>query len=152
MTPGDERAEGWMGAWRGRDAVVLGLGLLVAIAVRAALLPADGLRGDIDQFVVWTHGLTTAPFGNAYDQELTFGPVMVCIWGALATFEPGFVHVFDANSPLRSVIGPKVAAATGTDSDFIGLGERGSRHPHRGSARPIRCRGGGRPDRQRCHP
>ncbi len=75
------------------------MGLLVAIAVRAALLPAAELTGDLDQFVLWTHGLTTAPLGQAYDQNVSFPPVMVYIWGLLAAIEPGFRTATDASDP-----------------------------------------------------
>jgi hypothetical protein len=95
MTPEAPRA----GGWTSREAVFLAGGVLLAFAVRAVLLPTDGLRGDIDQFVVWTRGLTTAPFGNAYDQDLTFGPVMVYVWGILAAIEPGFRTAVDASDP-----------------------------------------------------
>jgi branched-subunit amino acid transport protein len=101
--------------WTARDVAILGIGLLVAIAVRLVLLPSQGLRGDIDQFVLWTHGLTAAPFGDAYDQNLSFGPVMVYVWGLLAAIEPGFRTATDAADPgIRAIMKvPAVAADIG---------------------------------------
>ena len=64
-----------MTAWRLAGASLL----VVAIVVRAVLLPTPGLSGDLDQFVLWVHGLATAPFGNAYDQNLSFPPMMADI-------------------------------------------------------------------------
>jgi Gpi18-like mannosyltransferase len=64
------------------------------------LLPTEGLRGDLDQFVLWVHGLATQRFGRAYDQNLSFPPVMVYIWGLLAALDPAFRTVTDAADPL----------------------------------------------------
>lgn len=63
------------------------------------LLPAAELTGDLDQFVLWTHGLATAPLGQAYDQNVSFPPVMVYIWGLLAAIEPAFRTATDASDP-----------------------------------------------------
>ena len=90
---------------RGADMIAIGVGLLLAVVVRVALLPTDGLRGDLDQFVLWVHGLATQPFGNAYDQNLSFPPVMVYIWGLLALLEPAFRTVTDAADPaIRAIM------------------------------------------------
>ena len=90
---------------RGADMIAIGVGLLLAVVVRVALLPTDGLRGDLDQFVLWVHGLATRPFGNAYDQNLSFPPVMVYIWGLLALLEPAFRTVTDAADPaIRAIM------------------------------------------------
>jgi hypothetical protein len=76
-----------------------------AVAIRVLLWPLPGLAGDIDQFVLWVHGLATAPFGNAYDQNLSFPPVMVYIWGVLAAIEPAFRTVTTAADPaIRAVM------------------------------------------------
>jgi hypothetical protein len=102
---------------RPADRAILAVGLLVAAAVRLLLWPTANLTGDLDQFVLWVHGLTTAPFGHAYDQNLSFPPVMVYIWGALAALEPAFRTVTTAADPaIRAVM--KVPASL---ADF-GLG------------------------------
>jgi Gpi18-like mannosyltransferase len=78
---------------------------IVAIAIRVALLPTPGLPGDLDQFVLWVHGLATAPFGHAYDQNLSFPPVMVYIWGVLAAIEPAFRTVTTSAEPaIRAIM------------------------------------------------
>jgi hypothetical protein len=87
------------GAWTGRHFAVLLLGLVAAIAVRAVLLPAAELTGDLDQFALWTHVLATAPLSQAYDQNVSFPPVMVYIWGLLAAIEPAFRTATDASDP-----------------------------------------------------
>jgi hypothetical protein len=90
---------------RGADLAIFAVGLLLACAIRALLLPTEGLRGDLDQFVLWVHGLATRPFGNAYDQNLSFPPVMVYLWGLLAAIEPAFRSVMDAADPaIRSIM------------------------------------------------
>jgi hypothetical protein len=88
---------------------ILTVGLAVAFGVGAVvrvwLWPAAGLTGDLDQFVVWVHGLATGPFSHAYDQNLSFPPVMAYIWGALATLEPAFRTVTTSADPaIRAVM------------------------------------------------
>jgi Gpi18-like mannosyltransferase len=75
------------------------VGLVVAVAVRIVLLPAAELTGDLDQFVRWTHGIATTPLTQAYDQNVSFPPVMVYIWSLLAAIEPAFRTVTDASDP-----------------------------------------------------
>ena len=48
------------------------------------LLPTDGLRGDLDQFVLWVHGIAVNGLPNAYDQQLSFPPVMAYVWWLLS--------------------------------------------------------------------
>jgi dolichyl-phosphate-mannose-protein mannosyltransferase len=93
MTPESPRASAWT---PGQIALVI-VGVLAAIAFRLVLFPKSGLTSDIDQFVLWTHGLATRPFGNAYDQNISFPPVMVYIWGVLAAIEPGFRTAIDSS-------------------------------------------------------
>src|SRR5204863_9176761 len=78
--------------------------LVVGSIARLILLPVDGFRGDIDQFVVWTHGIAVNGLPRAYDQDLTFGPVMAYIWGLLAAVEPAFKTVTDASDPMIRAI------------------------------------------------
>jgi hypothetical protein len=79
--------------------VLLLAGLALGIAVRAALLPAAEGTGDLDQFVAWTHGLATNPLGRAYDQDISFPPVMVYVWWSLTWIEPAFRTAVDASDP-----------------------------------------------------
>jgi hypothetical protein len=82
-----------------------GLGLGLAMLLRIALWPSPGLVGDLDQFVVWAHGLATTPFGHAYDQNLSFPPVMAYIWGLLAAVEPAFRTVTTSADPaIRAIM------------------------------------------------
>ena len=62
-------------------------------------MPTEGLRGDLDQFVLWVHGIAVDGLGNAYDQNLSFPPVMAYIWGVLAAIQPAFQTVTDASDP-----------------------------------------------------
>jgi dolichyl-phosphate-mannose-protein mannosyltransferase len=97
MTPDPARARS--AGWSAVHLAALAGGLVVAVAVRALLLPTPGLSGDLDQFVLWVHGLATAPFGRAYDQNLSFPAVMVYVWGVLAAIEPAFRTVTDSADP-----------------------------------------------------
>lgn len=72
---------------------------LVGIVIRLLLLPTDGMRGDIDQFVLWVHGITVGGLPRAYDQNLSFPPVMVYLWSVLAAFQPAFETVTDGSDP-----------------------------------------------------
>jgi hypothetical protein len=79
--------------------------LVVAVAIRVALWATPGLPDDLDQFVLWTHGIAVGGLGNAYDQNVSFPPVMVWIWGALAALEPAFRTVTTAADPaIRSIM------------------------------------------------
>lgn len=84
-------------AWGRRDAVALGVGILLAIVLRVALLPAEGLRQDMDTFAGWVHALATdVPLGQAYRLDLSFPPIMVYVFWALAHLAPGFATSPDA--------------------------------------------------------
>src|SRR5215207_6786255 len=88
-------------AWAIALLAVFGAG----IAIRALVLPARGLVGDIDQFVLWVHGIAVGGWQNAYDQNLSFLPVMAWIWGILAAIEPAFRTVVDSSDPqIRSLM------------------------------------------------
>jgi hypothetical protein len=92
-------------ARRSTHLIVFGVGLLLAAVLRVALWPTAGLTGDIDQFVLWVHGLAAEPFGRAYDQNLSFPPVMVYIWGLLAAIEPAFRTVTTSAEPaIRAIM------------------------------------------------
>jgi hypothetical protein len=79
--------------------------LIGAIGIRIALWPTAGLTGDLDQFVLWVHSLATAPFGNAYDQNLSFPPVMVYVWGAVGALDTAFRTVTTSAEPaIRAVM------------------------------------------------
>ena len=73
--------------------------LVAGIAIRVVLLPTEGLRGDLDQFVLWVHGIAIGGLGNAYDQNLSFPPVMAYVWALLAAIQPAFQTVTDASDP-----------------------------------------------------
>jgi len=90
--------------WSGRHVVALGIALVVGIAIRLVLLPTQGLKGDMDQFVVWVHGIAVNGLGNAYDQNLSFPAVMAWIWGVLAAIEPAFKTVTDSSDPAIRVL------------------------------------------------
>ena len=95
----------WVQAWPGRIQPTGGEKseggcIFVGVVARAiALWPSPGLRGDLDQFVLWVHGFATRPFGNAYDQNLSFPPVMAYLWGLLAALEPAFRTVTTSADP-----------------------------------------------------
>ena len=80
-----------------RPWLVLGLGVLAALVIRAVLLPIPGLAGDLNEFAGWIHALATEPFGRAYDRNLTFPPVMVYVWEAIAALDPRFLTATDAS-------------------------------------------------------
>jgi len=79
--------------------VALVVVLVAGIVIRVALLPAEGLKGDLDQFVLWVHGIAVNGLGNAYEQNLSFPAVMAYVWGVLAFLEPAFRTVTDSADP-----------------------------------------------------
>ena len=74
---------------------------IAGILIRIVLLPAQGLKGDMDQFAIWIHGIAVNGLGNAYDQQSSIGfpPVMAYVWGVLASIEPAFKTVTDSADP-----------------------------------------------------
>src|SRR4029077_18386997 len=64
MTPETGRAVPWSRGQKVGLAAILGLGVLV----RIVLLPTQGVRGDLDQFVLWVHGIAVNGLPQASDQ------------------------------------------------------------------------------------
>jgi len=89
------------GGWRLHHWIGLSVVFAVGVAVRAALLPTDGLRDDIDQFAGWVHHIAANGLGTLYGPTeagaVTFGPIMAYIWAALAALDPAFVSATDAS-------------------------------------------------------
>ena len=77
--------------------LALAAGVVAAIAIRAVLLPTEGLRDDTDQFAGWVAHIASNGLPNAYDRDLTFGPTMAYIWALLGVIEPGFRTATDAS-------------------------------------------------------
>ena len=85
--------------WTTRQRATLGIAAVLGISLRLVLLPTDGFRPDLDQFVLWVHGIAVNGVPNAYKTDIAFGPVMVYIWGVLAAIQPAFQTVTDASDP-----------------------------------------------------
>ncbi len=85
------------GGWSPWMVLLLPLLFAAGIAIRLVMLPATGLSGDIDQFVLWVHGIAVDGWTRAYDQNLSFPAVMAWIWGLLAAIEPAFRTVTDSS-------------------------------------------------------
>ena len=85
--------------WSRRHWLALVAILLVGVAIRVVLLPTEGLRGDIDQFVGWVHHIATRGLGSLYGETdagpVTFGPVMAYVWSLLAAIQPAFATTVD---------------------------------------------------------
>jgi Gpi18-like mannosyltransferase len=82
------------------DVVVLGFGLVLAVALRAVLLPTVGLRSDLNIFATWTHWIATNPLGAAYRIDLAFPPVMAYVFWALGVVQPAFRTATDATDQV----------------------------------------------------
>jgi dolichyl-phosphate-mannose-protein mannosyltransferase len=82
---------------RGSTGLAIGIAAAVAIAggilLRAWLLPARGYFDDLNQFAEWVHHIAVNGLWNAYDEQLSFGPVMAFVWWALGAIEPAFQTV-----------------------------------------------------------
>ena len=91
----------------------IGLVALAGLLIRTiVLLPAPGFVGDIDQFVVWAAHIARDGLPNAYDQQLSFGPVMVYVWGLLGFLHPALASAIDSSDPAVRILMklPAVAA------------------------------------------
>lgn len=98
---------------RARPDLALAIGFVLAFALGAAvrliLLPTDGLRGDLDQFVGWVHHIAIRGPGSLYAGTdagpVTFGPVMAYVWTALSVVQPAFATATDASDvAIRSLM------------------------------------------------
>ncbi len=85
-------------------AIAVPLLFAAGIAVRLWLWPSRGPAGDIDQFVLWVHGIAVGGLDHAYDQDLSFPAVMAWVWGALAWVAPAFRTVTDASDPAIAAL------------------------------------------------
>jgi hypothetical protein len=102
------------------------------IAIRLILLPSEGLRDDLDQFVGWVHHIAVGGLGSLYSGTdagpVTFGPVMACIWAVLAAVQPAFASATDAaDVGIRSLMKvPAVIADVGLAAlVLVALRDRG---------------------------
>jgi dolichyl-phosphate-mannose-protein mannosyltransferase len=86
-----------------RDWLALGAGLLVALAIRVLLLPQPGLAGDVDDFLAWVRAIAANGLGRAYEEPISFPPVLPWIWWLLGTVAPGILNP-TPNDPLALVI------------------------------------------------
>lgn len=77
--------------WTTRDRLILVLVTLTALAIRLPLLPVVGLQGDMAEFAGWIHGIVRDGLPHAYDQDLTFPPIMAYVW-ALTGLHPAFAQ------------------------------------------------------------
>jgi hypothetical protein len=94
------------GARARRRLLILAIvGVVLGVAIRILMLPAVGLPGDIDQFVLWVNHIATSGLPHAYDEDLAFGPVMAYIWAFLGAVEPAFRTAVDSSDPwLRALM------------------------------------------------
>jgi hypothetical protein len=75
-----------------RDWLALGAGIALALAVRAILLPQPGLAGDVDDFLAWVRAIGADGLGRAYDQPVSFPPVLPWLWWVLGSVAPGILN------------------------------------------------------------
>jgi Gpi18-like mannosyltransferase len=100
----DPHFPGRVGGGSRREHLVLAVGVVAAIAVRAILVPVNGGWGDLDQYAGWVHRLATdVPFGAAYRLDLSYMPTLVAVFGVLAHLVPGFATATDASDLLIRV-------------------------------------------------
>jgi Gpi18-like mannosyltransferase len=109
LTPAGAHPETISGTrWRPVDWAWFAAILIVGIAIRVVLLPTDGLRDDLDQFVGWVHHIATNGLGTLYGETaaglVTFGPVMGYVWAGLAALDPGFGTAVDASDASIRVL------------------------------------------------
>jgi Gpi18-like mannosyltransferase len=94
--------------WRRVDWAILGSALVIGLVIRVLLLPTEGLRGDMDQFVAWVHHIASRGLGTLYGETdvgaVAFGPVMAYIWAALTVIEPDLATAVDASDPSIRVL------------------------------------------------
>jgi hypothetical protein len=82
-----------------REALALGAGIALALATRAILLPQPGLAGDVDDFLAWVRAIGADGLGRAYDQPVSFPPVLPWLWWLLGSVTPGILNA-SPNDPV----------------------------------------------------
>ena len=78
--------------------------VVLGIAIRVALLPTPGYVGDIDQFIAWVRHIATSGLAHAYDETLSFGPVMAFVWWILGSVEPAFRTATDSSAVDQRIL------------------------------------------------
>jgi multisubunit Na+/H+ antiporter MnhE subunit len=115
--------------WSRDHWLALGGAIVAGVLVRLLLLPTDGLRGDLDQFVGWVHHIATDGLGTLYSGTdagpVTFGPVMAYVWALLAAIQPAFATITDSSDPaIRALMKTPASLA---DFGLAGLAAWGLR-------------------------
>ncbi len=72
--------------------LAFGIGLAVALAIRLVLLPQPGLAGDDNDFLAWARWIGADGLSRAYDQPISFPPVLPWIWWAFGSVAPGLLN------------------------------------------------------------
>ena len=75
-----------------REWLALIVGVAVALAIRVLLLPRPGLAGDTDDFLAWVRAIGTNGLPRAYDEPISFPPVLPWLWWALGFVAPGILN------------------------------------------------------------
>jgi dolichyl-phosphate-mannose-protein mannosyltransferase len=83
--------------WSRRLVAVLAVAVLSGIAIRVVVLPDPGYRADINEFVDAVKRIAHLGLGHAYDQRMSFGPVMAYVWGLQSALDPAFRTGLDAH-------------------------------------------------------
>ena len=105
--------------WSQAERLGLAAVVVAGVLIRLVLLPTDGLRGDIDQFVGWAHALAVSGLGTFYSGTpvgpVAFGPVMAYVWAVLVAVQPALATVTDSADPgIRALMKlPAVVADLG---------------------------------------
>ena len=122
VAPGDapsRLAGAERGRWWPRDVALLTVGMILAGALRLALLPTQG-SPDLDQFVGWAHAFALGhPLGEAYRLDLSFPPVLTYLIWALGNLVPAFETAIDG-SDVGARIALKLPASVA--DIFLALG------------------------------
>jgi dolichyl-phosphate-mannose-protein mannosyltransferase len=90
----------WLG---GRPWVLAGV-VLAGLGIRIVALPSPGYIGDIDLFVAWVGQIARNGLPNAYDAHLSFGPVMVYVWGLLGVIDPMLVTAVNSSDVAARIV------------------------------------------------
>jgi Gpi18-like mannosyltransferase len=89
--------------WLVRHWAALGLALVVGLGLRVLLLPAVGVRQDMDVFALWIHQTVVAPLGELYRTDISFPPVMAYVFWAVGQVAPVFGAAVDASTDAARV-------------------------------------------------
>jgi len=83
--------------WTSRHWIALGAVTLVGLGIRFWLLPNVGYSDDLGEFARQASFIAQNGLGRAYDQLLSYGPIVAYMWWLFGLIDSAFLHAMDSS-------------------------------------------------------